>query len=119
MSREDATILDKGLIQESGVLYSKEQTQTEVMFLNSFSEVLEEKYEPLGEWNLSAIDREFEIPYNVEKFKERYKNHFHNSKLYLALEEKLKICKNQCWDCHLCEKTYDLEPIDSMILFTN
>ena len=119
MSREDATIHDKGLIQESGIIYSKEKTQTEAMFLNSFSEALEEKYEPLGEWNLSAIDREFEIPYNVEKFKERYKNHFHNSKRYLALEEKLKICKNQCWDCHLCEKTYDLEPIDSMIQFTN
>ena len=91
----------------------------EVMFCNSFSEILENELEPLGQWTQGVVDTPYEVPYNIDKFKEKYKDHFHNSKRYLALEEKLKICKNQCWDCHLCEKTYDLEPIDSMIQFTN
>ena len=114
-----ATIEQRSKIQEKGRIYSPDTMKKEVMFCNSFSEILENELEPLGQWTQGVVDTPYEVPYNIDKFKEKYKDHFHNSKRYLALEEKLKICKNQCWDCHLCEKTYDLEPIDSMIQFTN
>ena len=116
MSEPTATIEVKNELLAKGAHYT---TTPEVMFVDSFNDILEGELEPLGEWYFGGIDRPMEIPYNIKGFREKFKNHFHNSKRYLALEEKLKICKNQCWDCHLCEKTYDLDPIDSMIQFTN
>lgn len=32
-----------------------------------------------------------------------------------SLNHVLKTCKNECWDCHACEKTFGIEPFDSLI----
>ena len=31
------------------------------------------------------------------------------------LEKLLTSCKNQCWDCHECERTFGMEDIDSAL----
>ena len=31
------------------------------------------------------------------------------------LEKILTTCKNQCWDCHECERTFGMEDIDSAL----
>ena len=31
------------------------------------------------------------------------------------LEQRLKNCKNQCYRCHLCERTVELPDFDSLI----
>lgn len=37
------------------------------------------------------------------------------SKKGKALNKVLKTCKNECWDCHACEKTFGAPPFDSLI----
>jgi hypothetical protein len=31
------------------------------------------------------------------------------------LLDTLKTCKNECYDCHLCEKVFEIEPFDSLV----
>ena len=31
------------------------------------------------------------------------------------LLDTLKTCKNECYDCHLCEKVFGVEPFDSLV----
>lgn len=41
-----------------------------------------------------------------------------DSKQGRALEKKLTNCRSQCYDCHLCEITFGIEPFDSVIDIT-
>jgi hypothetical protein len=43
------------------------------------------------------------------------KNDIYQSKEGEQLLDFLKTCKNECYDCHLCEKVFGVEPFDSLV----
>ena len=82
-----------------------------------FSEILENRLEPLSRWGLSyGIFTELET--DVRAIKEDLaKDDFWMTDEARKLEQKLKTCKNQCYNCHLCEVTFGLPPFDSLLEF--
>ena len=38
-----------------------------------------------------------------------------NTKKGQGLSKILSKCKNRCWDCHACEKVFDMEPFNSAL----
>lgn len=50
------------------------------------------------------------LPSENQNIDERY-----NTKEGEQLLDVLKNCKNECYDCHLCEKVFGVEPFDSLV----
>jgi len=84
--------------------------------IKSFSEIIENRLEPVYSWyHGPGISPRFKI--DMKDIKEDLKD---NSDFLMTdkakkLEQKLKNCKNQCYNCHLCEKTFELPDFDSLI----
>lgn len=80
----------------------------------SFSEILEHALLPVSAWALGAFKM---APF--EKDPERIRQDLSGSLWLtdagLALEKKLKTCRSQCFECHLCERTFGLPDIDSLV----
>lgn len=47
--------------------------------------------------------------------KSKYIEQIYNTKEGERLLDVLKTCKNECYDCHLCEKVFGVEPFDSLV----
>jgi len=52
---------------------------------------------------------------DVKDIKEDLKDSFFMTDKAKKLEQRLKNCKNQCHNCHLCERTFGLQDFDSLI----
>jgi hypothetical protein len=84
--------------------------------IKSFSEIIENRLEPVYSWyHGPGISPRFKI--DMKDIKEDLKD---NSDFLMTdkakkLEQKLKNCKNQCYNCHLCERTFELPAFDSLI----
>jgi len=59
--------------------------------------------------------RRFTLPHNVNRFQDVVQGHFYATDAYRELEQKLKNCRNQCWNCHLCERVYGVPALDSLV----
>jgi hypothetical protein len=82
--------------------------------VKSFSEILENDLEPLHLWYpIPAYSSSFEP--SIEETKEGLKNNFFTTSDIRKLEQVLKNCRNQCYKCHLCERTFGIPDIDSLI----
>ena len=80
----------------------------------SFSEILDNKLEPVHLWILgTAVFPECQL--DIEAIKEELKDNIWMTEQGRALEKRLLKCMNQCYRCHLCEKTFGMPDIDSTI----
>jgi hypothetical protein len=82
--------------------------------VKSFSEIIENRLEPVHLWVVGTgiFPR---LKTDMEKIKEHLKDNFWLTDEGKRLEQRLKNCKNQCYNCHLCERTFRLPNIDSLI----
>jgi len=68
--------------------------------------------------DLGRLNSAFYFLYNNDirnnKIK-KYETNIFDTKEGKNLLEVLTKCKNQCYDCHLCEKVFGLDPFDSLI----
>ena len=83
----------------------------------SYSEILENQLEPLYLWGLSSgIFTHLET--DVKAIKEDLvKDDFWTTDKARKLEQKLKTCRNQCYNCHMCEDTFGIPAFESMVEF--
>jgi len=86
---------------------------TENHVIKSFSEIIENKLEPIHLWFPGIGFIRFKT--DMKDIKEDLKDNFLMTDEAKKLEQKLKNCKNRCYNCHLCERTFRLPDIDSLI----
>jgi hypothetical protein len=85
--------------------------------VGSFSEIIENKLEPVYFWRGGIGDFSTPKADNIENIKKYLKDNFWMTEEGKRLEQRLKNCQNQCYKCHLCERTFGIPNIDSMIEF--
>lgn len=89
---------------------------TTTVFVDSYADILEQNLHPINAWMTLWCDlNRFKPPMNVDTFRDCMRGHFYTTDEYYELEERLKNCRNQCWDCHLCEQVYGVPKINSLV----
>lgn len=81
---------------------------------DSFSEIVENRLEPLHPWLIGTTNLH-RLKTNVEDIRRSLKGNFWVSEEGKKLEQRLKNCKSQCYACHLCERSFGLPDMDSII----
>jgi hypothetical protein len=82
--------------------------------VESFSEIMNSGLEPLHLW-YPIPGRVSNFQKDIENIKQSLQNNQFTTEKMKRLEQRLKNCRNQCYQCHLCERTFGLPDIDSMI----
>jgi hypothetical protein len=85
----------------------------ETVYANDFTDIVDNNLAPLHSWIPGWIDTR----YTKDDFKSTYKTYtgIWSTEPGKRLEKILKSCKNQCWDCHECERTYGMQDVDSAL----
>jgi hypothetical protein len=85
----------------------------ETVYADSFEDIIKNNLIPIHCWIPGWIDTR----HTKEDYKTTYKKYkgIWSTKPGIRLEKILTSCRNQCWDCHECEKTFGTEPIDSAL----
>lgn len=85
----------------------------ETIYANSFEDIFQNNLEPIHDWIPGWIDTR-----NVkDDWKTTYKSYkgIWSKPEGIRLEKILSSCRNQCWDCHECERTFGFQDIDSAL----
>lgn len=108
--------LTSDIPQDPGSLHFKWFTGMGDNAVECFSAIIDERLEPVHWW--------FHGPGSFSGWKtdrKAIKEELDGCAFLTAearkLEQKVKNCKNQCYDCHLCERTFGLPDFDSLIEF--
>ncbi|KTB48278.1 hypothetical protein DEALK_11230 [Dehalogenimonas alkenigignens] len=82
--------------------------------VSSFGEILNHSLLPVSAWSLGAFKM---APFerNPEKIRRDLSGSLWLTDAGLKLEEKLTTCRSQCLECHLCERTFGMPDIDSLV----
>lgn len=85
-------------------------------FFDSFTDMMETVGEKtvISNWRHTRYCSVKYAP-NWERVDEIDADTIWRSKKGKALNQVLKTCKNECWDCHACERTFGAEDVDSLI----
>lgn len=98
----------------NGAKFKQNSTEAgQTVFANSFEEIMENNLEPIHSWIPGFIDTRYE----KNDWRTTYKQYtgMWSTTKGKRLEKILMNCKNQCWDCHECERTFGMEDIDSAL----
>ena len=89
---------------------------SKLAWAESFKEVVEANLEPVSAWVNASI---YYLGASPEKNWGLFRHWEADSLLTREegrrLERTLQTCRNQCWDCHLCERVFGLRPVDSLV----
>jgi hypothetical protein len=88
-------------------------TVDETVYATTFEEIVENNLMPIHSWIPGWIDTR----HTKENWQRTYKNY---TGIWITesgkkLEKLLTNCRNQCWDCHECERTFGVQDIDSAL----
>lgn len=83
------------------------------VYADDFNDVVANNMAPLHNWIPGWIDTR----YTKEDYKTTYKPYtgIWSTEPGKRLEKILKSCRNQCWDCHECERTFGFQDVDSAL----
>ena len=83
------------------------------VYADDFNDVVANNMAPLHNWIPGWIDTR----YTKEDYRTTYKPYtgIWATEPGKRLEKILKTCRNQCWDCHECERTFGFQDIDSAL----
>ena len=85
------------------------------LIVNSFSEIYERNLFPFHTWKLFIrVDQDCDNG-SVEVFEERRAESPWGNKKAKALNKTLMTCKNQCYDCHACERVFGFKDFDTLL----
>lgn len=85
----------------------------ETIYADNFDDVIKNNLTPIHAWIPGWIDTR----HTTQDYKTTYKGYkgIWSTDGGKRLEKLLTSCRNQCWDCHECEKTFGTEEIDSAL----
>jgi hypothetical protein len=85
----------------------------DTVYANDFADIVNNNLEPIHDWIPGWIDTRVMKKDFTQTYKQ-YKGIWStdNGK---KLEKLLTACRNQCWDCHECERTFGFQDIDSAL----
>ena len=83
------------------------------LIVGSFSEIYERNLWPFHSWKLFVMERG--DTGSEDYYKERRDNSVWGSKKAKALNKTLMTCKNQCYDCHACERVFGFQDFDTLL----
>ncbi len=83
------------------------------VYADNFDDIIANNLLPIHAWIPGWIDQRHTTVDYKESYKE-YKGIWVSEK-GKRLEKILTTCRNQCWDCHECERTFGTEDIDSAL----
>lgn len=83
------------------------------VYSDGFNEIIENNLGPIHNWIPGWIDTR----YTKEDWRTTYKPYtgIWATDPGKRLEKILRTCRNQCWDCHECERTFGMQDIDSAL----
>ncbi|APV44922.1 hypothetical protein Dform_01601 [Dehalogenimonas formicexedens] len=82
--------------------------------LASFGEILEHNLEPFNAWAIGAFKLS-PFEQNPSKIRQDLAGSLWLTPQGRKLEKQLMTCRSQCYNCHLCEKTFGLPDLNSLI----
>jgi hypothetical protein len=82
--------------------------------VSSFAEIIENQLEPLCSWFL-GFGKLSLFKTDIGNIREELSNNYWLSEQGKKLEQRLKNCRNQCYQCHQCENTFKLPNINSIV----
>ena len=83
------------------------------IYAESFEEIVENNLEPIHSWIPGWINIKNK-PNDWHATWRKYDGIW-STDAGKSLEKRLLTCRNQCWDCHQCERTFGLSDIDSVL----
>lgn len=88
-------------------------TPLDTVFSHDFASVVENNLAPMHAWIPGWIDTRW----TKNDYKTTYKQYtgIWSTDKGKRLEKLLLNCRNQCWDCHECERTFGMQDIDSAL----
>lgn len=83
------------------------------VFATTFEEIIENDLQPIHAWIPGWIDTR----HTNNDWRTTYKPYtgIWSTDKGKRLEKILATCRNQCWDCHECERTFGMQDIDSAL----
>lgn len=88
----------------------------ETIYADNFDDIIENNLGPIHAWIPGWIDTR----HTKEDWKATYKPYtgIWATEKGKRLEKILLTCRNQCWDCHECERTFGMQDLDSALQIT-
>jgi hypothetical protein len=85
----------------------------QTVYANDFAEIAANELAPMHAWIPGWIDTRWV----KQDYKTTYQSYtgIWSTLKGQRLEKILTTCRNQCWDCHECERTFDMQDIDSAL----
>ena len=85
----------------------------QTVYADNFDEVVDNNLGPIHNWIPGWIDTR----YTKDDWRKTYKPYtgIWATDPGKRLEKILRTCRNQCWDCHECERTFGMQDIDSAL----
>ena len=85
----------------------------QTVYTDNFDDVIDNNLGPVHNWIPGWIDTR----YTKEDWRKTYKPYtgIWATDPGKRLEKILRTCRNQCWDCHECERTFGMQDIDSAL----
>lgn len=85
----------------------------EAVYASNYQDIVDNNLEPLHSWIPGWIDTRV----SHDDYQSTYKPYrgIWSTDGGKRLEKILTTCRNQCWDCHECERTFGTEDIDSAL----
>lgn len=88
----------------------------ETVYADNFDDIIENNLGPIHSWIPGWIDTR----YTKEDWRTTYRPYtgIWATEKGKRLEKILLTCRNQCWDCHECERTFGMQDLDSALQIT-
>lgn len=86
---------------------------SQTVYCDNFQDIIDNNLMPIHNWIPGWIDTR----YVKNNWRTNYKPYtgIWATEPGRRLEKILRTCRNQCWDCHECERTFGLQDIDSAL----
>jgi hypothetical protein len=85
----------------------------QTIYANDFQEIVDNNLGPIHNWIPGWIDTR----YTKDDWRTTWRgyNGIWSTDSGKRLEKILRTCRNQCWDCHECERTFGFQDVDSAL----
>ena len=83
------------------------------VYADNYDDIIKNNLSPIHSWSPGWIDTR----YTTEDYRTTYTGYkgIWSTAPGKKLEKLLTSCRNQCWDCHECERTFGTEEVDSAL----